>query len=98
MAATHARKRLHEAPLWRAYSRHRYAILFYVLLTMLVALPVFDTLGLPSVAIKLLMAVCLVAAVMPNASKSQRTIFLTAILLIIGLRFLAEPDEVPINF
>ncbi|MCL6741301.1 ion channel [Sphingomonas sp. RB56-2] len=35
---------------------------------------------------------------MPNASKSQRWIFLAAILALVVLRFVAERDDVPINF
>ena len=92
------RRPIREAPFWQAYGRRRYAILFFSLLTMLIVLPAASTLGLPAFAIKLLLAACLLAAVMPNASKGHRRIFLVAILLLIGLRFVSEPDEVPISF
>ena len=83
---------------WPAYARNRYAILFFSLLAMLVALPVANAIGLPQVLIKALLAACLLAAVMPNATKGRRFILLGGMLLLIGLRFAAEPDEVPINF
>ena len=68
-----------QAAFWQAYARHRYAILFYILLFMLVALPIADTLGLPPIALKLLVAGCLLAAVMPNATRGSRYTFLAAI-------------------
>ena len=92
------RRSIREAPFWQAYGRRRYAILFYTLLIMLIVLPAASTLGLPQFAIKLLVAACLLAAVMPNASKAHRRMFLAAVLLLIGLRFISEPDEVPISF
>ena len=92
------RRSIREAPFWQAYGRRRYAVLFYCLLIMLIVLPAANTLGLPQFAIKLLVAACLLAAVMPNASKGHRWAFLAAVLLLIGLRFVAEPDEVPISF
>jgi len=84
--------------LWPAYGRNRYAVLFYSLLLMLVGLPVTSALGLPQIAIKLLIATCLLAAVMPNAPKGRKAILLVGLLVLIGLRFVAEPDEVPISF
>lgn len=87
-----------EAPLWLAYARHRYAVLFYSLLFMLIALPTADTLGLPPFALKFLIAACLLAAVMPNATKRTRYSFLAAILAIILVRFVTERDDVPVDF
>ena len=82
----------------KAYGRNRYAVLFYSLLVMLIALPAASELGLPAVVIKLLIAACLLTAVMPSARKGRRLILFIVILLLIGLRFVAEPDEVPISF
>jgi hypothetical protein len=82
----------------QAYGRNRYAVLFYSLLLMLVALPAASALGVPQIAIKLLLAACLLTAVMPNAAKGRRTILFGALLMLIALRFVAEPDEVPISF
>ena len=87
-----------QAAFWQAYARHRYAILFYILLFMLVALPIADTLGLPPIALKLLVAGCLLAAVMPNATRGSRYTFLAAILLLIAVRFITERDDVPVDF
>lgn len=97
-AKTNTRRSIRESPFWRAYGRRRYAILFYSLLAMLIGLPAAGALGLPQIAIKLLLAACLLAAVMPNASKGHRRAFLAAVLFLILLRFVAEPDEVPISF
>ena len=98
MASSKAQHPFSETPAWRAYARNRYAVLFFSLLAMLIALPLADTLGLPQLLIKLLLASCLLAAVMPSATKGRRLILLAGILLLIALRFVAEPDEVPINF
>lgn len=97
MNATSARRRA-ESPLGEAYARNRYAVLFYLLLLMLVALPATSALGLPQVAIKLLIAACLLTAVMPNAPKGRRAFLLAGLSVLIALRFVAEPDEVPISF
>lgn len=96
--AVQARRSISESPFWQSYGRRRYAVLFYSLLVMLIVLPAAGTLGLPQIAIKLLIAACLLAAVMPNASKRHRLAFLAAVLLLTLLRFAAEPDEVPISF
>ena len=93
-----ARRAIQDAKFWQDYARHRYAILFYTLLFMLVALPIADTLGLPPLVLKLLIAGCLLAAVMPNAAKGSRYAFLAAILLLIVARFVTERDDVPIDF
>ena len=87
-----------ESSLREDYARNRYAVLFYLLLAMLVGLPATSSLGLPQLAIKILIAACLLAAVMPNATKGRRMLLLAGILVLIGLRFIAEPDEVPISF
>jgi hypothetical protein len=92
------RRPLRESAAWQAYGRSRYAILFFSLLVMLIVMPAAGILGLPQLAIKLLVAGCLVAAVIPSASKGQRRVFLAAILMLIALRFVSERDDVPINF
>lgn len=98
MTGTAARQPIREYAFWRVYARVRYAILFYSLLFMLVALPVANTFGLPPVVLKLVAAGCLLAAVMPNATKGTRYAFLAAILLLILARFVTERDDVPIDF
>lgn len=95
---TKTRQAIRETAFWQAYNRHRYAVLFYSLLVSLVAIPAAGALGLPQLMIKLLVAACLLAAVLPNVSRGRRNLLMALILLLIALRFLAEPDEVPINF
>ena len=98
MTTSHARRPIRETALWQAYGSRRYAVLFYSLLFMLVAIPTVDTLGLPQTALKLIIAVCLLAAVMPNATRRSRNAFLTAIVALILVRFVSERDDVPIDF
>lgn len=90
--------RLSKATMWQWYERRRYVILFYTLLMMLIAAPVVTALGLPQVIVQILVAACLLGAVMPQATKRTRWAFFSAVMLLIMLRFLAEPDEIPINF
>lgn len=83
---------------WQSYGRRRYAILFYSLLFMLVAEPIAASSHMPQILIKLLFAICLLLAVLPNATKRTRIFFITAILLLIALRLASERDDVPIDF
>jgi Ion channel len=83
---------------WQAYSRRRYAILFYSLLFMLVAEPIAVSANMPQILIKLLLAICLLLAVLPNATKHSRIFLTSAILLLIAVRLVSERDDVPINF
>ena len=83
---------------WHAYAKSRYAILFYALLSMMVATPVLNRLGFPPLAIKLLIAACLLLAVLPNATRRSRVVLLGTLLLLIVARFAAERDDVPIDF
>ena len=73
-------------------------ILFYALLSMLVAAPLVNFFGLPPWTMKCLVAVCLVLAVLPNATKRNQAIFIGTIVLLIVVRFLSERDDVPIEF
>ena len=82
---------------WRAYGRHRYAVLFYTLLLMMVLTPIAAGLGIPQTVIRLLGGFALLAAVMPNQTKRNRHILLLAIIMIIVLRFASERDDVPIT-
>jgi hypothetical protein len=90
--ASDARTRgpIRENPLWQAYDRLRYAILFYTLLLTLVMMPLATTLGLPAVLIKLLVGACLLTAVMPNATRRTRQILFAAVLLLILAQFVPE--------
>ena len=83
---------------WQSYGRRRYAILFYSLLFMLVAEPVAASSHMPQILIKLLFAICLLLAVLPNATKRTRIFFIAAILVLIALRLVSERDDVPIDF
>ena len=83
---------------WSAYEGHRYMVLFYTLLTMLVAAPIVASLGLPQVILNLLVAACLLGAVMPQATRRTRAALFSSVAVLILFRFLAEPDQVPISF
>ena len=93
-----SRHSVRDTAFWQHYARRRYAMLFYSLLFMLVALPVFDAIGLPEIIIKVLVAASLLLAVLPNATRRSRYIVIAAVLLLIGLRFISERDDVPIDF
>lgn len=92
------RTRIRDSYYWQAYGQRRYAILFYSLLFMLVAAPVAASTNAPAILIKLLFAFCLLLAVLPNATKRTRIVFIGAILLLIALRLVSERDDVPIHF
>jgi hypothetical protein len=98
MNGIQARRPIRETAFWQAYNGRRYAILFYALLSMLVAMPIAGALGLPQVAIKLLFALCLLLAIIPSVPKSTRLFFVGAIVLLILVRFISERDDVPIAF
>lgn len=98
MSETEAGQRIRENFYWQRYASRRYAVLFYTLLFMLAAMPVIDTLGLPQIGVKILVAACLLAALMPNASKKSRVVLLGAVLVLILVRFVSERDDVPIDF
>lgn len=95
----HAAKRrpLGDSALWKAYGRHRYAILFYSLLLMLLAIPIASAFPFLEKAIKLLLSACLLAAVMPNATKHSRYMLLASMSVVIAASFIVERDDIPIN-
>ena len=88
----------HRASFWQAYGRHRYAILFYALLFMLIAEPVATSFNVPQIIIKILFAVCLLLAVLPNANNHTRIFFIAAVVLLIAVRLVSEREDVPIDF
>jgi hypothetical protein len=94
--ASNAGEAVRDRGLWQAYCQSRYAILFYMLLLMLVALPVAPLLGLPPTGIKLLLAACLLAAVLPAATKRSRHIFIAGILLLVLARFGSDGGQLPV--
>src|SRR4051812_47499049 len=87
---------LPESSLWTAYFSRRYAILFYGLLLTLIALPAASTIGLPDLTIKVLLAGCLLAAVMPNGTKTTRGLIIIGVAALITVRFAADYGPVPI--
>jgi len=82
MIRSNGRQPIGESRLWQLYDRRRFAILFYALLLTLLVLPIATTLGLPPWMIRLFLAVCLAAAVMPNSNRHTRLIFLAVIVLL----------------
>lgn len=95
--SVNSRRPVRESAIWQAYSRSRYAALFYTLLFMLVIWPAAATIGLPQVGIKLLLGACLLAALMPNATKRTAKIFIAAAVVLMALRFGSEQGMLPIT-
>ena len=87
------RRALHHSAAWQTYQRLRYTILFYTLLLTLLMMPLAATLGLPAILIKLLVAACLLAAVMPNATTRTRWVLLAAMLLLALAQFVPEGGD-----
>ena len=90
------RRPIGESTFWEAYLPRRYAVLFYTLLLMLIAIPMAATIGLPQGAMKLLLGVCLLAAVLPNGTRRTRYVFIAAILLLILVRYASERGYLPV--
>jgi hypothetical protein len=87
---------IRESTLWEAYLPRRYAVLFYTLLLMLVAIPLAATIGLPQGGMKLLLGLCLLAAVLPNGTRRTRHLIIAAIVLLILVRFASERGYLPV--
>ena len=87
------RRPIHQSALWQTYQRLRYTFLFYTLLLTLLMMPLAATLGLPAVLIKSLVGACLLAAVMPNATRRTRWVLLVAMMLLVVARFVPEGAE-----
>jgi hypothetical protein len=71
--------------------------LFGALLLTLLIMPIATTFGLSTVLIKALLASCLFAAVMPNATNRTRYILLTAVALLVVTRTVAEEGYLRMN-
>lgn len=89
------RSKIRDTAGWRAYVRHRYAILFYSLLLMLVIIPVASALGVLEKAIRLLLGASLLAAVMPTATKRMRHLLVVSVVAIILAGLGAERGYLP---
>jgi len=97
MATGTVRQRARESAFWRAYNRSRYAILFYALLVTLIVIPVTTLLGLPRGLITSLIALSLLAAVMPNTTRRTQTLLPAIILLLLVVRAAADRGYLPIE-
>ena len=86
-----------ERQIWRIYDQRRYAVLFYALLLMLVVTPVAAAFGFPRSVVRGLAGIVLIAAVMPNALRYNRTITLLAITSVVIVYLASEREDVPIN-
>jgi voltage-gated potassium channel len=73
---------------WRAYLRHRYAVLFYSLLMTLVGSPILKAIGITGNLMQVFVGLNLLAAALPVENRKGRwilpVILLTAIMLRIG--------------
>jgi hypothetical protein len=97
MKAGQARRHVRDSPFWQAYGRRRYAILFYALLLTLLVMPIVATVGLPAKLIRFLLASCLLAAVMPNATRGTRVVLFTTVLLLVLAEFAAGRGYLRVN-
>jgi len=97
MIGNQARRPIHESALWAAYLRRRYAILFYSVLLVLVPIPMASTIGMPQVAMKLLLGACLLAAVLPNGTRRTRRLLIAAVALLVVVRFASDRGYVPVD-
>ncbi len=87
---TQARTPMREKPIWQLYNRFRYAMLFYALLLTLLVIPVASAAGFSTKLIKTLLAVCLLAAVMPNANRHKRLALFAGVVLLVAARQASE--------
>jgi voltage-gated potassium channel len=97
MIGSHARPSIREARFWQTYDRTRYAVLFYALLVTMLLMPIATTFGMPTISIKLLLGACLLAAVMPNATRRTRQILFTAVILLLSARVASAQQYLPVN-
>ena len=97
MSEAAPRRPITQSRFWQTYYRHRYGILFFAMLLMLVALPVAPLLGLPPIVIKLLLGASLLAAVLPGATKKTRRSVIVAIVLLVVARYAADRGWIPVN-
>jgi hypothetical protein len=97
MTETVHRRAIAKSRFWRDYHRHRYEVLFYSLLLMLIAMPVAPLIGMPAIAMKLLLGACLLAAVLPEATKSTRYLFIALIFILVFARYAADQEWIPVD-
>jgi voltage-gated potassium channel len=74
------------AALGAAYFQRRYALLFYSLLITIAAGPLFVSIGFRTDLIELLLAINLLAAVIPIAGRNERRLLLMIVILALILR------------
>ena len=79
------------------YQHYRYTTLFYVLLGMLLLLPLASTIGMPAILVKILLLVCLMAAVMPNARGRNRLLLFLGIVLLLAAEGATDLRYLPLN-
>lgn len=97
MSSTAHRRPIREFRFWRGYYKHRYEVLFYSLLLMLIALPVAPLVGMPAIVMKLLLGTCLLVAVLPESTKRTRLLFICLIVIVVFARYAADRDWIPVD-
>jgi hypothetical protein len=60
-------------------------------------MPIAAAFGLPTLLIKLLLAACLFAAIMPNATKRTRSALILAVLALVLARFASDDGYLPVD-
>jgi hypothetical protein len=97
MSETASRRPTAKSRFWQTYYRHRYEVLFYSMLLMLVAMPVAPLIGMPAIAIKFLLGACLLSAVLPESTKSTRILFIGLITVLVFARYAADRQWIPVD-
>ena len=92
-----SRRPVRGSAIWRAYSKSRYGVLFYTLLFMLVLWPAASAISFPQVGIKLLLGACLMAAVLPNATRRNARFFIAAVIVLVALRLGSDEGMLPVT-
>jgi len=86
VSTLHARVTDSASGLWHAYLNWRYAILFYSLLLTLTVVPLRRALGFSTGLLELFLAINLLAAVAPIASRRTRRVLLPFLVVVLALR------------
>ena len=76
--------------LWQTYHRLRFTILFYMLLLFLLMMPIVTTFGWPGLFMRLQVGACLLAAVLPNATRRTWLAMVVALSLLVLVQIVPE--------
>jgi hypothetical protein len=97
MKVSEAGRQMRDSRFWQDYARRRYAILFYALLLTMLVMPIITTFGLPTIVIRFLLAMSLLAAVMPNATRGTRASLFSTVLLLAVAKVASDSGYLHVN-